>query len=489
MDGRLGTPQGNGRSMSDAVRSTEPQCRDLAGRGANSCARASIEVVAVTNGLRSDQDLTRGLIEEIARGDLGAKLRSQVAAWHPNASRDEVDEAFQEACLRAEGRCHGQTEGEVFTWLRTTTRRELGHMKRRAGREVPVDITAAEFQVVAVADAPPEQLLLESEAEAEVERVTHAVLSRLSERQRQVIALHSHGRQRAEIAAHLGMTPRSVKRAIERIMAEGRDELVRLAGRGCESGEPVVARLAFGLASPRERRQAQLHLAGCPTCGAMYERLDFWREKVAALLPVPVAQQAHPGAVERVIHGAADVLATVKQRAGDGVTAAREQLADGTAHAKQQATVTYYRAVDPTPLAGVRPGAAAAALASCLAIGGGATYCVEQGIDPTRPLSALVGPERREKPSKARKASATPTASPTVTPTPTAVVTPQPTATPEPTPTPAATQEPESSPDPPPVPADEYEPVRPVATATQASSTPSKPAPAPAGGPGEFDGP
>jgi RNA polymerase sigma factor (sigma-70 family) len=428
-------------------------------------------------------------MEEIAGGQLGAKLRSQVAAWHPGVSRDEVDEAFQEACLRAEGRCRGQTEGEVFTWLRTTTHRELGQMKRRTRREVLVDTSSPEFQVAAVADAPPEQLLLESEAEAEVESVSRAVLARLSERQRQVIALHSHGRQRAEIAEHLGMTPRSVKRAMERIMAQGRDELVRLAGRGCQSGEPLVARLAFGLASPRERRQAQLHLAGCPTCGAMYERLDFWREKVAALLPVPVAEQAHPGALEQMVHGAADALANVKQRASDGATAARDQIADGTAHAKQHATTTYYRVVDPTPLAGVRPGAAAAALASCLAIGGGATYCVEQGINPTRPLTALVASEPREKAPKARKASATATASPTVTPTP--VTTPQPTATPQPTPAPAATQQPEPSADPPPAPVDEYEPVSPApaATATQASSTPSKPAPAPAGGPGEFDGP
>ena len=40
---------------------------------------------------------------------------------------------------------------------------------------------------------------------------------------------------------HLGITPRSVKRALERIMALSRAELVRLAGRGCGSGEPLVA--------------------------------------------------------------------------------------------------------------------------------------------------------------------------------------------------------------------------------------------------------
>jgi len=76
--------------------------------------------MVVTDGLRSDQDLTRRLIEQIAGGQLGAKLRSQVAARHPEASRDEVEEAFQEACLRAGDRCRGQTEGEGFTWLRMT---------------------------------------------------------------------------------------------------------------------------------------------------------------------------------------------------------------------------------------------------------------------------------------------------------------------------------------------------------------------------------
>jgi hypothetical protein len=286
------------------------------------------------------------------------------------------------------------------------------------------------------------------------------------------------------------MTPRSVKRAIERIMSEGRDELVRLAGRGCESGEPLVARMAFGLASPRERRHAQRHLAECPTCGALYERLDFWREKVAALLPVPVAEQAHPGVVERAIHGAADAVASFRHRASDGTSTAREQLSDGVAHAKQHAATTYYRVVDPTPLAGVRPGAAAAALASCLAIGG-ATYCADQGINPARPLAGLVMPDRREKPREARKASATPTPSPTptVTPAPTPSITPQPTATPEPSPAPVATQPPQPTPDP--QPADEYEPVSPApaVAATETSSPRAEPAPAPAGGPGEFDGP
>jgi RNA polymerase sigma factor (sigma-70 family) len=256
MDGGLGIRQQAARSTRDGSRSTMTECDEFPDRGANFSRQPSMEVVAVSNAVRSDRDLTTALIEQIAGGELGAKLRSQVAGWHPQASREEIDDAFQEACLRAGGRCRGRTEGEVFTWLRTTTHRELWLIKRRAGRELLVDpvelskrnVMAPVFQAAAVEGAP-DQVLLDKEGETEVTTLTDAVLARLSERQRQVIALHSHGRQRAEIAEQLGITPRSVKRAIERTLAEGRDELVRLAGRGCEPGEGLVARLAFGLAN------------------------------------------------------------------------------------------------------------------------------------------------------------------------------------------------------------------------------------------------
>jgi hypothetical protein len=91
--------------------------------------------VAAINRHRSDRELTRALVERIARGERRAALHSQVAAWRPGASPEHVEEALQEACLRAEWGCHGQTEGEVFVWLRTTARRELArtHEARTAG--------------------------------------------------------------------------------------------------------------------------------------------------------------------------------------------------------------------------------------------------------------------------------------------------------------------------------------------------------------------
>jgi DNA-directed RNA polymerase specialized sigma24 family protein len=122
-----------------------------------------VAVVAIRNELRSNRAVTSALLEQIASGELGPKLHSKVASWHPGARRDEVEEAFQEACLLAERSCRGQTEGEVFTWLRTTTHRELGHMQRRSRsrsrRELLTDVTAPDFTIADAAALAPDELL------------------------------------------------------------------------------------------------------------------------------------------------------------------------------------------------------------------------------------------------------------------------------------------------------------------------------------------
>jgi len=252
----------------------------------------------------------------------------------------------------------------------------------------------------------PTSCLIDLEDRAEVQRVTGSVLAKLSERQREIVSLHGHGRKRPEIAEHLGMTPRSVKRALERIMAVGRDELVRLAGHGCESGETLVARFAFWLAGPGEARRAQLHLATCPRCGAMYERLDCWRENVAAVLPVPVLQHRH-GGIERALHGFGDALSGLWEYASQRGGALRQHAADRAAQVKEHVGGAYYRAVDPTPLAGVRPGAAAAAVAGCLAIGGGAGCRISSRVGDVCWCGGVLN---RERPGRRRVVVARPEA-------------------------------------------------------------------------------
>jgi RNA polymerase sigma factor (sigma-70 family) len=427
-----------------------------------------MKVVAAINGHRSGRELTRALVERAACGEPGARLRSQVAAGRPGATGEQVEEAVQQACLLATDSCRGQSEGEVFAWLRTTARRELARSRRRGRREVPVEMEALSVLPGAGVAPAPEQELIDREGDPDVDRVAHAVLERLSERQREIVALHARGGKRPQIAVHLGLTPRTVKRQLERIMTVGRAELVHLAGHGCEAGEPMVARLAFGLASPREAGEAQLHLATCAQCGLLYERLDLWRERVAVLLPIPAVEPARPGLVDWALQRTSETFASVKQHASSG----------------------YARAVDPTPVAGARPGAAVAAIAGCLAIGGGTTYCVTQNVDPISGLAQVMSPARertRDEPRRKRQAQTSAAPTVTSTPTPTAVATP----TSEP---PKATVQATPEPTPPPVPEEEYEPLAPAtaATTTPRSSPPARtrtPAPAPAAGPGEFDGP
>ena len=299
---------------------------------------------------------------------------------------------MQEACLLAERACRGQTESEVFAWLRTTAQRELWRIQKRARREPPVDIDAIPLHPDAWTVLGPEHELIENEDLLEVDEAAQAVLTRLSERQREIVALQSRGKTRPQIAAHLGMTQRTVKRQLERIMTTGRGELVRLAGHGCKDGETVVARMAFGLASQREIRDAQLHLALCRQCGSMFERLDLWRERVAAALPLPALEQTHPATLERAVHHLADGFASLRQWTSDGASGLRQQAGDSTGQLKQHASAVYYRVIDPTPLAGLRPGAAAAAIAGCLAIGGGTTYCVTQNVDPVRTCARTYRP-------------------------------------------------------------------------------------------------
>jgi hypothetical protein len=196
--------------------------------------------------------------------------------------------------------------------------------------------------------------------------------------------------------------------------------------------------------------------------------------------------------VERVVHASAEILPGSGTPAAESPVGLRRHVGDLASHVREHAAVAYSRVVDPTPLAGVRPGAVAAAVAGCLAVGGGATYCVKQGADPLPALTGVAAPKHehhtpkpRLKRARVAQAPAPPVVTPTATSSPPPVQQQQPTPQATPTPiTPAA---------PPPAPQDEFEPTSPnpttSASPTTASSDTRKPAAAPAGGPGEFDGP
>jgi RNA polymerase sigma factor (sigma-70 family) len=472
--------------------------------GANIAVPSSSEGMATHAPPPAGLTRTHALLEEIAGGQRGVQLRAQVAAATRGATPEQVEEAFQEACLRAARGCHGQSMGEVYVWLRKTTGTLLRDARERLKREVLVDHTAPEFRAVDPT-APPDEVVIKREERAEIDALTGAILDRLCDRERTIAILHSHGYARKEIAERLGLTARVVKRSVEDVLSTGRSQLAKFTGYGCAEGHELVCRYAFGLAAGREAQRAQLHLATCQQCGGMYERLDLWRERVAALLPVPPAAVDHGHTIERVIHAGAERV-TSSHAVGGEKTGFRRHLAGAGGHLREHATSVYARAADPTPLAGARPGAVAAAVAGCLAIGGGATYCVKQSVGPItdlidRPTVAQATPAPH-KPKAKPRTHAVRIAAVATTPT---VAAPPPTTTQVATtpPPPAATTQAA----PPPSPQDEFEPTSagstttsaataaaatvPATTTTPATTTSTKhtPTAAPSSGPGEFNGP
>lgn len=341
--------------------------------GANISALPSCSEMAVHTPPPSASDRTRALLEEIAGGRRGVQLRSQVAAANRGSTPEQVEEAFQEACLRATRSCRGQTVGEVYVWLRKATGTLLRDARERLKREVLFDQGAAAFQVEDTDATRPDEEVIRREQHAELDALTTTILDRLCERERMIAVLHSHGYARKEIAERLGLTPRIVKRSVEEVLATGRSQLAKFTGYGCPDGHQLVSRYAFGLLAGGDAGKAQLHLATCQRCGAMYERLDVWRERVAATLPVPPVAVEYHETFSRLVHTGADAVASSEGRHG-----VRRQVADTAGHVRDHLTSAYLRVTDPTPLAGVRPGAMAAAVVGCIAVGSGATYCVQQ---------------------------------------------------------------------------------------------------------------
>lgn len=434
-------------------------------------------------------------------GERGRRLRSQLKGSFPDLSEEQIEDAVQTACHSFLTDVEGMTElGPVYAWLRTTAHHALLRELEHQGRERPVDPVELGGAESLVEESDPTEELIAIEEGAELELLVREVADSLSERRRNVLALWGAGHNRPEIAKQLGVSERVVKRDLITIMDEARGVLAREAGGGCLSGEPQVLRLAYGLASAAEAAQARLHLGDCRRCSALMERLEAWREKAGALLPLPAAEATSPGLIERVVDHGAHAIGSLKR-----------QVLGGGAELKQQAVAaTSSRAVDPTPLAGVRPGAVAAVVAGCIAVGGGATYCAQHGVDPLGAATDLIAGSQESEPSPSPPPPSGPTEPATTVPpqneaAPVEQTEIPPTETsyepqPEPEPEPQPEPEPEPEPEPaPPPPESTFEPSAPVtATSEEVVAEPAtesapvvkpKPAPVPKGDAPQFGGP
>ena len=388
-------------------------------------------------------------------------------AQHWSLCRDDALDAYQRALEIYVRRIDSLDPATEIAWMRVVVKHEALAVRRQRAEALPV----AEVDVdghAAEAQRPVDDLL----AGRERVRRSAEALRRIKPDEAKALVLKAQGLSYDEIAETLSWTYTKVNRCI----TEGRAHFLKVygeieAGEECDRFAPTLAALVAGTASADALLELRPHIRNCAACRATVRQLHATRlGRLGALLPLPTLLAP---------------LRWVGHRAGDGV-----------ASVKQHAAGAYSRALDPTPLAGVRPGAAVATVAGCLAVGGGTTYCVSQGVDPVGGLADVVSPaperEQAAPPRKKREVKRSVSVTPVSTPAPTPFATPT-VAPPEPSPqaTAAPAPQPTPTPTPPPVPEEEYEPVAPATASSTAPAEPSRrtPAPAPAGGPGEFDGP
>ena len=425
-------------------------------------------------------------------------------ARHWSLCHDDALDAYQRALEIYVRRVDSLDPATEAAWLRVVVKHEAIAVRRQRAESVPVEDVDLDSRA-AEAQRPVDELLAGRER---VERSAEA-LRRLKRDEAKALMLKAQGLSYAEIGEALGWTYTKVNRCI----TEGRARFLRVyaeieAGEECDRFAPTLAALVGGTASADALLELRPHIRNCSACRATVRELHATRlGRLAALWPVPalvaplrwVSGRFRNGDVQEEVAGVPDVYERIElpgQTRSRLVDWSLQRGSEAVTSLKQHAVSAYSRAVDPTPLAGVRPGAAAAAVAGCLALGGGTTYCVTKNVDPIGGLANVVAPSQernRVEPRRERHAPKRAVASAELTPAPTplATLTPAP-AEPSPQPTAEPTPPPTPEPTPPPTPEEEYEPVTATTganTATQSSSPTRKPASAPAGGPGEFDGP
>jgi RNA polymerase sigma factor (sigma-70 family) len=161
------------------------------------------------------------VLRSLVQGKRGEALRAQLAARYPDSPADSIEEAIQYACKSFLDEAEGITApGQVYSWIRTAAHRSLGREADRHYRELAVDPDEDGLDQIAVEDDSPAEELIALEDDADLELLVREVSSSLSDRRRDVLALHGAGYRRSQIAERLGLPERVVKRDIEAIMDE-----------------------------------------------------------------------------------------------------------------------------------------------------------------------------------------------------------------------------------------------------------------------------
>jgi DNA-directed RNA polymerase specialized sigma24 family protein len=306
-------------------------------------------------------------------------------------------------------------------------------------RKLPATLGLDDALLTTVADeqtAVDEQVVMRDQL-----RLARELIDSLEPRQRDVIKLRwdlqlSGG----EIRAALGLSRRQYQRLVEEgaiAIAERVTELrdgnwsrrkKSLLAACLVQVESEDGQRRVGIASDRQRKEAQRLLESDPHVAALYVEVRRALNRAAALLPLPLLL---PG-------GEASIVVRLAELAADGRNAVES--------AKQQATSMYLRLGDPTVFSTARPGTLAAVAVASLAVGGGAYGAYEHVSTPAvsaapiaaappaaQPVSTPKPKPKTTRPPRPKGKRATP--APTPSPAPPTSNPPSTTTTPQPQPT------------------------------------------------------
>jgi DNA-directed RNA polymerase specialized sigma24 family protein len=292
-----------------------------------------------------------------------------LAKRFPRFDADERLSIYHDAWARVyTKRARGEEIESLRAYLVATACAEAMHAVSRGKPPSPVGPDDLRLTTLADEGMPvDEQVLMRDQV-----RLARELLDSLDdERQRQVLKLRWDLQLRpAEIRAALDLSPRQYQRLAEEGAAAVAKRVTELEDGSwsrrqrslltaclvevtCDGEERV------GIASERQREEAQRLLETDPHVAALYAEVRGALRRAAALLPLPVLV-ADPA------------WASPGGRLAELAAEARSQLVGLMETGKQNALSLYIRGSDPTLFASARPGTVVAALAGSLAIGGGA---------------------------------------------------------------------------------------------------------------------
>ena len=264
--------------------------------------------------------------DDSAFEELYGRYHARIAAYLRRMVRDHarVEDLTQDAFFSALRRIRATDAQIAFKpWIFEIARNAAIDNWRRTSRaeEVPVD----EQELLRPADRL--RLVGSAAPDAEVidkERLVHlqGAFDELSEVHTRVLVMRElEGMSYREIAARLELSRSSVESALFRARRRLESEYADISeGRRCESMRGVMGRLAEGLRSRRDEARLARHVRRCHVCRRRAGELGIeapaaagvrLRQKVAALLPLPLFAPASGHAGAALAERAAAVVAAL----------------------------------------------------------------------------------------------------------------------------------------------------------------------------------